>query len=127
MASLLIVDDDHDGRSTLCEFLSRRGYRVTGVPSGRAAQASLVGRVPELVILDLCMPEMDGCGLLRVIRSDMRLHSLPIIVLTGFPDSPMLARTRDLNVNAVLVKGTTTLEDIHRAVEAELARTLGAV
>ena len=123
MASLLVVDDDQDGRWVLCEFLSRKGYQVTGVPSGRAAQASLVRRVPDLVILDLCMPGMDGCGLLRVMQYDMGLYALPVVVLTGFPDGPAAERARDMNVNAVLTKGNATLTDIHRTIDAKLGRT----
>ena len=65
---------------------------------------------------------MDGGGLLRVIRSDMRLHALPVVVLTGFPDGPAVGRARDLEVDAVLVKGSATLEDILRTVEPALAR-----
>ena len=68
------------------------------------------------------MPQMDGGGLLEVLRSYLRLQSLPVVVLTGLPDSPMVERARHLKVNAILVKGKATLEDIGRAVQAELPR-----
>ena len=120
MASVLIVDDDHDGRVALCEFLSRKGFHVMGVPSGREALAVFLAHVPDLVILDLLMPGMDGDGLLDVIRSELRLRALPVVVLTGFPDSPLVQRARGLRVSAVLTKASATFEDILRVIRGEL-------
>jgi CheY-like chemotaxis protein len=122
MAAILIVDDDHDSRDTLCQFLLRSGYEVECASNGREALSSILGRLPDLVILDLFMPEMDGGGLLEVLRSYLRLQSLPVVVLTGLPDSPMVERARHLKVNAILVKGKATFEDILRAVQEELPR-----
>lgn len=107
-ASLLVVDDDHGGRTALCELLSRKGYQVTGVPGGEAALASFCGHVPDAVILDLCMPGMDGGDLLRTSRTRLGMHDLPVIVFTGHPDGPALERARALKVSAVLVKGAAT-------------------
>jgi len=125
MASLLVVDDDHGGRVALCKLLSRRGHQVTGVPSGDAALASFFGHVPDAVILDLCMPGMDGGDLLRTIRSQLAMHALPVIVFTGHPDGAALERARDLKVSAVLVKGVATLDDILRAVDEALIQAFG--
>jgi CheY-like chemotaxis protein len=68
------------------------------------------------------MPQMDGGGLLEILRSYLRLQSLPVVILTGLPDSPLVERARFLKVNSILVKGKATLEDIRRAVEQELPR-----
>lgn len=66
------------------------------------------------------MPEIDGAGFLEVIRSYLRLQSLPIIVWTGVPDSPMLDRARHLKVNTILVKGKPTFDDVLGAIKREL-------
>jgi hypothetical protein len=68
---------------------------------------------------------MDGGNFLEVIRSYLRLQSLPVIILTGLPDSPMVDRARHLKVNTILVKGKATLEDIGEAVRMELHRVPG--
>ena len=125
MASVLLVDDDEDGRDALCTFLIKSGHTVECVPSGKDALAAVIARVPDLVILDLFMPEMDGGNFLEVIRSYLRLQSLPVIILTGLPDSPMVDRARHLKVNTILVKGKATLEDIGEAVRMELHRVPG--
>ena len=122
MAYLLIVDDDVDGREALCQFLKAKGYEVECVSNGREALASVLGRLPHLVILDLFMPEMDGAGLLEILRSYLRLQSLPVVILTGLPDSPMVDRARFLKVNSILVKGRATFENILDAVHQELHR-----
>jgi CheY-like chemotaxis protein len=63
------------------------------------------------LLLDLLMPEMDGAMLLEVLRSYLRLQALPVVVLTGVPDSPMVQRVRDMNVNAVLTKGKASFQE----------------
>jgi CheY-like chemotaxis protein len=122
MAYLLIVDDAADGREVLCKFLQRAGHEVECVADGRDALAAILARLPDLVLLDLFMPQIDGGGLLEIMRSYLRLQALPVIVLTGLPDSPQVERARHLKVNTILVKGKATLEAILAAVNQELHR-----
>jgi CheY-like chemotaxis protein len=123
----MVIDDDADGREVLSEYLRRFGHEVEGTADGREALASVLTRAPDLIILDICMPELDGAGFLKVLRSYLGLQSLPVVVLTGVPDSPLVERARFLRVNSVLVKGTATPQDVLRAVEEELAPRLRSV
>jgi CheY-like chemotaxis protein len=68
---------------------------------------------------------MDGPSFLEVVRSYLRLQSLPIVVLTALAESPMVERTRNLQVNAILVKGKATLEDVRLAAEEAVHRIPG--
>ena len=122
MAYLLIVDDDTDGREALCDFLTRAGHEVACVSNGKEALSSVLKRLPDLVVLDLFMPEMDGAGLLEILRSYLRLQSLPVIVMTGLPDSPMVDRARHLKVNSILVKGKATFDEVLQSINQELHR-----
>jgi CheY-like chemotaxis protein len=122
MAYLLVVDDDPDGREAMCIFLERSGYKVGCMPNGKKALMSVIENPPDLVLLDLFMPDMDGGHFLEVLRSYIRLQSVPVILHTGLPDSPMVDRARSLGVNRVLVKGKSTLQQIRSAVEEELHR-----
>lgn len=122
MPYILLVEDDADAMLALCEVLRRKGYEADCVPNGRQALSLILGRTPDLVILDLFMPEMDGAGLLEILRCYLSLNSLPVIVLTGLPDSPLVERARHLKVNTVLVKGKASPADILRAIEQELPR-----
>jgi CheY-like chemotaxis protein len=77
------------------------------------------------VLLDLMMPEMDGPSFLEVLRSYLRIQSLPVVVLTGLAESPMVDRAQSLKVNSVLLKGKASPEDILRAVEEAISRMPG--
>ena len=122
MAHLLIVDDDRDGRDAVCRFLVKQGHEVDCVANGREALAAILARAPELIVLDLLMPEMDGPSLLEILRSYLRLQSLPVVIVTGLGEGPMIERARHLKVNAILMKGKATLEEIGQAVTQELHR-----
>lgn len=122
MAKILVVDDSPDSAEPLCRLLQARGHDASCLPNGRNALASILAATPDLIVLDLYMPEMDGPGLLEVLRSYLRLQSLPVVIWTGLPDSPLADRARHLKVNAILIKGKATLEDLVQAIEQELPR-----
>ena len=125
MPNIMIVDDDVQGCEPLAVFLERSGHAVRCVPNGREALAQVITQLPDVVVLDLLMPEMDGPSFLEVIRSYLRLQSLPVVVLTAMSDSPMVDRVQNLKVNSVLVKGKATFEEILRAVEEAAVRVPG--
>jgi CheY-like chemotaxis protein len=122
---VLIVDDDPDSGASLRKFLQASGHDVSTVPNGREALMSVLTSAPDVILLDLLMPEMDGPSFLEVIRSYLRLQTLPVVVLTGLVDSPMIERVQHLKVNAVLLKGKASPEDIQRAVEEAAVRAPG--
>jgi CheY-like chemotaxis protein len=120
MASILVADDDADTRDALCTFLERTGHRIQCVPNGREALKSILAEPPDLIILDLLMPECCGAGVLEVLRAYLRLQNLPVVIWTGVESGPILDRARALKANAILVKGKTTLREIQHVVDREL-------
>ena len=125
MAKILIVDDDADARESLALVFRQHGHTATCVPNGRDALARVLADLPDVVVLDLLMPEMDGPSFLEVVRSYLRFQSLPVVILTGLGDSPMVDRARALKVNSILAKGKATPEDIMKAVEEAAVRLPG--
>jgi CheY-like chemotaxis protein len=125
MAKILIVDDNADSCESLAKLLQAVGHDVTCLPNGREALAHVIISVPDVVVLDLIMPEMDGPSFLEVARSYLRLQSLPVVVLTAFSESPMVEHVQNLKVNSILVKGKASPEDIQKAVEEALVRVPG--
>src|SRR5687768_5947766 len=124
MAKVLIVDDTPGSFEPVAKHLGDAGHAVTCVPR-REALASVLAELPDVILLDLVMPEMDGPTFLEIIRSYLRLQALPVVVLTGMDDSPMVARVQILKVNSVLAKGKASLEEIQRAVEEAAVRVPG--
>lgn len=122
MAKVLIVDDMPDACESLAKILQAAGHEVTCMANGREALAHVIISLPDVVVLDLLMPEMDGPSFLEVARSYLRLQSLPVVVLTAFSDSPIVEHVRNLKVNSILVKGKASPEEIQKVIEEALVR-----
>jgi CheY-like chemotaxis protein len=121
MAKILIVDDDPDHVATLAKLLEVFGHQVATASNGREALPRILSTKPDIVLLDLFMPGMNGASLLEVLRSDPSLQSLPVIVFSGIADSPMADRLRALNVSCLLGKGNARIDDIEHAIKTALA------
>jgi CheY-like chemotaxis protein len=121
MSYLLLVDDDVDGREPLRRFLEHAGHEVACAGNGEQALRSILVRTPDAIILDLFMPHMDGVKFMEVVRSYLRLQSLRIVILTAFPESPLVKRAQELAATRVLAKSRVSLKQIEEAVRADLA------
>ena len=84
---ILVVDDDHDIRELTTEVLVLAGYRVRSARNGRVALEQARRLRPDLIVLDLMMPEMSGWEFLEAQREDTLLHSIPVIVVTAGTDT----------------------------------------
>jgi len=83
---ILVVDDSPQNRRLLEAVLSARGHAVSSAASGREALDLIAKEPPDLVLLDIVMPEMDGYEVCRVLRADPATKMLPIIMLTSSGD-----------------------------------------
>lgn len=80
----ILVADDEPALLRLLEFvLGRKGYDIHGVSTGKAAVEYLMSNRPDLVILDVMMPGLDGYEVLSFIRSDESLAGIPVVMLTA--------------------------------------------
>jgi CheY-like chemotaxis protein len=80
---VLIVDDFEDNREMYAEYLSYSGYRVEQASDGEQA-VELAQRIrPDVVVMDLSLPVMDGWEATRRLKSDPRTRNIPVIALTG--------------------------------------------
>ena len=86
-ATILIIDDEANLRKTLAEILRKRGYATLEASDGIEALGLLQDTVPDLIFSDWKMPRLGGEELLRHMRNDSRLTSIPIIVITAFGSS----------------------------------------
>lgn len=120
MARVLLVDDEPDHTATLSRVLQAKGHEVETAPDGREALTRVISDPPDVVVLDLLMPEMDGAAFVEVVRSYVRLQGLPVVVLTGIPDSPLAERTKSAKVNAILAKGRANADEIDKAIQEAL-------
>ncbi|MVA12187.1 response regulator [Agrobacterium vitis] len=80
---IVLADDNADMRSYVTRILSERGYEVTAVANGAAVLEAVKKTLPDLVLTDVMMPELDGFGLLAALRSNERTADLPVILLSA--------------------------------------------
>ena len=84
---VLVVDDDSDTRE-LCDYLlERAGYERAVAASGEEAVSILETRTPQLIVLDLSMPGMDGWSVAAMVRKHEQTARIPILVMTGLNQS----------------------------------------
>lgn len=81
--TVLVVDDDPDAREYLSTVLQDNGFIATTANDGVEAIASLERQLPDLVALDISMPEKSGVAVYRRLREDERLKDVPVIIVTG--------------------------------------------
>jgi CheY-like chemotaxis protein len=120
VASVLFVDDDLDGCEAVVRYFNRAGHVTRCVPNGREALSALANQTPDVVILDLRMPEMDGLTFLEVIRCYLRWSFLPVILLTASKIEHAIARAEQLGVRRVFHKADFKLSDLLDAVNEML-------
>jgi len=82
-ATIFIVDDDQNIRELLSVNLIAAGYTVIEASNGKEAMGKIRERVPELIILDIMMPEIDGWEFCKFVRDDPQLENIKIIMLTA--------------------------------------------
>jgi CheY-like chemotaxis protein len=101
MKTILVVDDEFDLAGTLRAVLEGEGYRVSTCPDGRAAIESLQGSKPDLMLMDVMLPIMDGLEVLRQMRQTPGLDGVPVVLMSAItPD----ARREDYRWQAFLSK-----------------------
>jgi two-component system phosphate regulon response regulator PhoB len=83
LTSILAVDDEEDILELLRYNLSREGYRVRAAASGEEAVRLALSLLPDLILLDLLLPGMDGLEVCRRLKADARTRSIPLIMLTA--------------------------------------------
>jgi two-component system cell cycle response regulator DivK len=79
----LLVDDGFDSRDMYGEMLRIGGFRVLEATDGADGLAVALGQKPDVIVMDLCMPRMDGWEAVRRLRSDPRTRTIPVVVLTA--------------------------------------------
>jgi PAS domain S-box-containing protein len=101
---LLVVDDNDDAATSLAMLLRLRGHDVRIANDGRSALEMALAEVPDVVFLDIGMPEMDGCEVARLMREQSRLSGVVLAALTGWGQQEDRRRTAEAGFDHHLVK-----------------------
>lgn len=120
--SILAVDDD----ASICEFyqasLKLMGYDVRVAASARAAKESILLHRPDLILMDIMMPDQDGISLTRELRGDRATSEIPIVMVSGLADAGTLQDALLFGAVGYLVKPVDA-----EALKAKIDSTLTAI
>ena len=83
MPTIMVVEDNEPSRDALCRRLERRGYRILWAANGEDAVATAQSRRPDLILMDLGLPGIDGWEATRRLKQDNATRSIPLIVLSA--------------------------------------------
>ncbi|HEX6940446.1 MAG TPA: response regulator [Longimicrobiales bacterium] len=109
---ILVAEDHHDSREALRILLESAGYHVAVAMDGRAALDQALVDPPDLILLDVMMPELDGLEVTRRLRSSETTQAVPIIAITAMQGAQELAleagadevMTKPVDIRSLLVK-----------------------
>ncbi len=120
---ILMVEDDVAMREIVVHKLSTNGFLVKEADDGKAGIDLIIQEKPDIVLLDLMLPEVDGFQVLEAIRSnpDPKVANTPIIVLSNLWSNKDILKTKALKVQAYMVKAYFTTEEIMKKVNDVLA------
>jgi CheY-like chemotaxis protein len=112
MSVILLVDDSEHVRNLLAKLLRHEGYEIRTASSAIEALAVLADVSPNLLLLDITMPEMDGLSLLEVMHGHPKWAALPVIMFTALDAQPFIDRAEQLGAKAYCVKGRDSFTQV---------------
>jgi len=110
MSTILVVDDDPTCRELLRRILARAGHAVVVASNGKDALAALGEHSPQLILLDLAMPQMDGLTFLRRLREMPQYVQTPVILCTALANRDIVRIAASLGVKDYLLKSEYTMQ-----------------
>lgn len=118
--TVLIVEDEQSMQRALKNKLEQAGYAAPVANDGEEALAALRRAKPDLVLLDLIMPRMDGISVLRQMKNDEQLREVPVVILTNLSSGDKVAEAMQLGTFDFLVKANYSLDDVLKKVHDRL-------
>lgn len=101
---ILVVEDEESLLKLESILLSSKGYSVTGVMDGKSALEEVRTNLPDLVILDIMLPEIDGFEVCRQIKEDPATSHIPVLMLTAKKNSQDMERGRQVGCDVYITK-----------------------
>ncbi len=120
MPRVLVVDDSLSVRKMVERSLQTKGFEVLAASSGTEAMERIGGAMPDLVVCDVVMPDIDGYRICEFVRAHPSLGSTPVLLISGIVNASVLERAAHVRSNAVLRKPFTA-DELARKVDELLA------
>ncbi len=117
---ILLVDDDETILKVLADRLESEGFTVTEARDGFEGLNKALAEQPDLILLDIMLPKMDGLTMFKKLREDKRGKNIPAIVLTILREAEKVSEALENGVYTYLIKMDVQIEDVVRKVKEKL-------
>ena len=102
--TILLVEDDEDTRYLMRLELERRGYRLIEAEDGEKAVALAQQEHPDIILMDISLPRMDGLEATKLIRNHDRMHAIPVVAVTAHQESDFRQEAKASGFDAYVTK-----------------------
>lgn len=124
MPKILLAEDDKLISNSLCEALRQNGYDPTPAYDGEEAVAKAKEIQPDLMLLDIMMPKLDGISVLWELKANPDTAKVPVVVLTNIGDVETISKIVEAGAVDYLLKSDQSVDDIIQKVKDVLNRTV---
>jgi DNA-binding response OmpR family regulator len=119
---VLIVEDEEILLTALCEELKQEGFDAIGAKDGMEGVEKAASEKPELILLDLVMPRLDGIGALKQLKENPETQNIPVVILTNLSDYDKVSDALSLGAMDYLVKANYRLEELVTKIKTVIKR-----
>ncbi|MFH0987295.1 MAG: response regulator [Patescibacteria group bacterium] len=120
MKKILFMEDEFTLQKTVGEFLGKAGYKIIHALDGEIGLSLVIKEKPDLILLDLILPKIDGFEVLKRIKENQETKNIPVIILTNLEESVDIGKSLELGATTYLVKSDHSLDDILTKVKQTL-------
>ncbi len=120
MKKILFVEDEAALQKALGDFLTQNGYKVINALDGEIGLRLAKSEKPDLILLDIALPKINGLEVLRFLRKEKETENIPVIILTNTKDIAKINEAVKLGAETYLVKTDYELEEVAQKVKKTL-------
>jgi DNA-binding response OmpR family regulator len=117
---ILVIEDEATLQKALNEVLSKEGYEVVSSLDGLKGLELAQSENPDLILLDIILPKMDGFEVLKRIKENDKISQIPVIILTNLSDMNDIQKALDLGATTYLIKADFHIEDVLKKISEVL-------
>lgn len=112
MKKILVVEDDVFIRDITTIKLTSHGYTVTAVENGESALQAMEKEVPEVLLLDLDLPDISGLEIMQRMKNDIAMKDIPVIIFSNNDDATMRQKLSDIGIAGFFIKASTEYSEL---------------
>ena len=121
---VLIVDDEADIREAMADYLEQNGYRVSQAADGAEGLELAIKDKPDVILLDLMMPVMDGHAMLDKLRQDPWGRNAKVVIMSAMDDVTNIGSAYQTGITEYIIKSNASLEELAKKVREVLFMTV---